>query len=61
VRRFDANSYLTITRAMDLFDLANEHGSPARRLPCTPDRFFVASFSSDWLFPTREAAPWCAR
>ncbi|HZH47436.1 MAG TPA: homoserine O-acetyltransferase [Roseococcus sp.] len=55
VRRFDANSYLTITRAMDLFDLANEHGSLPAAFRSTPTRFFVASFSSDWLFPTRES------
>ena len=55
VRRFDANSYLTITRAMDYFDLANEHGSVAAAFHATPTRFFVASFSSDWLFPTSES------
>ena len=55
VRRFDANSYLTITRAMDYFDLAAEHGSLAQAFLQTPTRFFVASFSSDWLFPTRES------
>ena len=55
VRRFDANSYLTITRAMDYFDLAAEHGSLAEAFLRTPTRFFVASFSSDWLFPTRES------
>jgi homoserine O-acetyltransferase len=56
VRRFDANSYLTITRAMDFFDLAAEHGGD---LPAafkgTKTRFFVASFDSDWLFPTSES------
>ncbi len=56
VRRFDANSYLTITRAMDYFDLAAEHGGD---LPTafagTPTRFCVISFSSDWLFPTAES------
>ena len=55
VRRFDANSYLTITRAMDLFDLANEHGSVAAAFRGTNTRFLVASFSSDWLFPTSES------
>ncbi|MBU8537359.1 homoserine O-acetyltransferase MetX [Falsiroseomonas tokyonensis] len=56
VHRFDANSYLTITRAMDYFDLASEHGGD---LPAafrnTTTRFLVASFSSDWLFPTEES------
>jgi len=55
VRRFDANSYLTITRAMDYFDLATEHGGVAAAFANTPTRFFVASFSSDWLFPTSES------
>ncbi|RAI61028.1 homoserine O-acetyltransferase MetX [Roseicella frigidaeris] len=56
VRRFDANSYLTITRAMDYFDLAAERGGDlAAAFRGTPTRFFVASFSSDWLFPTAES------
>lgn len=55
VRRFDANSYLTITRAMDYFDLATEHGGLAKAFGGTPTRFLVASFSSDWLFPTSES------
>ena len=56
VSRFDANSYLTITRAMDYFDLAAEHGgdlSAAFRGART--RFCVVSFSSDWLFPTAQS------
>lgn len=56
VRRFDANSYLTITRAMDYFDLAAEHGGDlARAFQGTNTRFLVASFNSDWLFPTSES------
>jgi len=56
VNRFDANSYLTITRAMDFFDLAAEHdGNLAAAFRGTPTRFFVASFDSDWLFPTSES------
>ncbi len=56
VRRFDANSYLTITRAMDYFDLAADHGDDlAAAFAGTKARFCVVSFSSDWLFPTRES------
>ena len=56
VRRFDANSYLTITRAMDYFDMAEEHGGDlSAAFRSTRTRFFVASFSSDWLFPTADS------
>ena len=56
VERFDANSYLYITRAMDYFDLASEHGGVlAKAFTDTPVRFLVISFSSDWLFPTAES------
>jgi homoserine O-acetyltransferase len=53
VDRFDANSYLYVTRAMDYFDLASDHdGSLAAAFKGTKTRFCVASFTSDWLFPT---------
>jgi homoserine O-acetyltransferase len=56
VDRFDANSYLYITRAMDYFDLAAEHGGTlANAFRNTPVRFCVISFSGDWLFPTSES------
>lgn len=56
VRRFDANSYLCITRAMDFFDLASDHGgSLARAFDKSKIRFLLVSFSSDWLFPTLES------
>ena len=56
VERFDANSYLYITRAMDYFDLAAEHGGRLHAaFADTPVRFCVVSFSSDWLFPTAES------
>ena len=56
VDRFDANSYLTITRAMDYFDLAAEHdGDLAAAFRGTRTRFCVVSFSSDWLFPTEQS------
>jgi len=55
VERFDANSYLYITRAMDYFDLAQEFGSVADAFRGSRTRFCVVSFSSDWLFPTAES------
>ncbi|MEL6216533.1 MAG: homoserine O-acetyltransferase, partial [Pseudomonadota bacterium] len=56
VDRFDANSYLYITRAMDYFDMAVEHGDVlANAFRNTPTRFCVVSFTSDWLYPTRES------
>jgi len=55
VERFDANSYLYITRAMDYFDLAAEFGSLPAAFENTPVRFCVVSFTSDWLFPTSES------
>ena len=56
VDRFDANSYLYITRAMDYFDLAADHGGVlANAFPGTKTRFCLVSFTSDWLFPTEES------
>jgi homoserine O-acetyltransferase len=56
VDRFDANSYLYITRAMDYFDLAAEHGgSLPAAFASARSRFCVISFTSDWLFPTPES------
>jgi homoserine O-acetyltransferase len=54
VERFDANSYLYVTRAMDYFDLAADHGEGnlARAFRRAKARFCVISFISDWLFPT---------
>ena len=56
VDRFDANSYLYMTRAMDYFDLAADHGGRlANAFKGTKTRFGVVSFTSDWLFPTIES------
>ena len=56
VDRFDANSYLYITRAMDYFDLAADHGGVlANAFAGTKTRFCLVSFTSDWLFPTEES------
>ena len=53
VDRFDANSYLYLTRAMDYFDLAADYGGVlANAFQGHPTRFCVISFTSDWLFPT---------
>jgi len=50
VDRFDANSYLYITKASDYFDLARDYGSLRQAFANTRARFLVVSFSSDWLF-----------
>jgi len=56
VERFDANSYLYVTRAMDYFDLAADYGGVlAEAFRGTKTRFCVMSFTSDWLFPTPES------
>lgn len=56
VTRFDANAYLTITRAMDYFDLAAEFGGDLSvAFAGTRTRFLLISFTSDWLFPTAES------
>ncbi len=56
VDRFDANSYLYMTRAMDYFDLAADHGGRlADAFKGTKTRFCLVSFTSDWLFPTEES------
>ncbi len=55
VDRFDANSYLYITRAMDYFDLAADYdGHLANAFGANAPRFCIISFTSDWLFPTAE-------
>jgi homoserine O-acetyltransferase len=56
VERFDANSYLYLTRAMDYFDLAADHGGVlAHAFKGSQTRFCVISFTSDWLFPTADS------
>ena len=55
VDRFDANSYLYITRAMDYFDLEKQfNGNLSLAFKKTKSKFCVISFSSDWLYPTIE-------
>ncbi len=55
VDRFDANSYLYITRAMDYFDLVKEYkGNLSKAFEKSKTKFFIISFTSDWLYPTAE-------
>jgi homoserine O-acetyltransferase len=55
VDRFDANSYLYITKAMDYFDITNGHESLAAALAPATARFLVISFTSDWLYPSYQS------
>ncbi len=55
VNRFDANSYLYITKAMDYFDLSAGRNSLASAFGQTRSRFLVVSFTSDWLYPTYQS------
>jgi homoserine O-acetyltransferase len=50
VERFDANSYLYITKAADYFDLEKDYGSLTNAFANTKSRFLIISFTSDWLF-----------
>jgi len=55
VERFDANSYLCLTHAMDYFDLAEAYGSLEEAFSNVHARFLIASYTSDWLFPTAQS------
>lgn len=55
VTRFDANSYIYITKAMDTWDLSDGRGSLANALRDVDTRFLVISFSSDWLYPSYQS------
>jgi len=56
-RRFDANTYLYVTKALDYFDLAGGHGLLAETFRDLPKdlRFLVIAFSSDWLYPSYQS------
>jgi homoserine O-acetyltransferase len=54
-QRFDANSYLYITKAIDYFDLTNGHGSLKEAFRDVRARFLVISFTSDWLYPSYQS------
>jgi len=51
VSRFDANSYLYITKAIDYFDLSLPSGSLVKALEKVKSKFLIISFKSDWLYP----------
>lgn len=55
VDRFDANSYLYITKAVDYFDIAQKYGSLEIAFAKTNAKYLIVSFSSDWLFPTEQS------
>jgi homoserine O-acetyltransferase len=55
VERFDANSYLYITKAIDYFDLQKDYGSLQKAFEKCRSRFLAASFSSDWLFTKEQS------
>lgn len=55
VQRFDANSYLYITKAIDYFDISADYGSLRTALERTTCDFLVVSFSSDWLYPAEQS------
>jgi homoserine O-acetyltransferase len=54
INRFDANSYLYITRALDGFDLAEAHGSLEKAFAPVTAETLVMGFTSDWLFPVEQ-------
>lgn len=55
VERFDANSYLYITKAVDLYDSSEKYGSLTDAFKNSNAKFLVMSFTTDWLFPTEQS------
>ncbi len=55
VERFDANSYIYLSKAMDYFDLGDRYGGLKEALARTKAKFLLVSFTSDWLFPTYQS------
>lgn len=55
VQRFDANSYLYLTRAMDYFDLSDGYADLVAAVSESKTKFLVASYDTDWLFPTSQS------
>ncbi len=60
-RRFDANSYLLITKAMDNFDLGLGYESEAAALRRIRAKVLLVGISSDWLFPAADVSAFCGR
>lgn len=59
VGRFDANTYLLMTKALDYFDPAADFGnSLTRAVQDVQAKFFVASFSTDWRFAPERSLNW---
>lgn len=55
IKRFDANSYIYITKAIDYFDLYRDYGSLQKAFEKVKSRFLVLSFTSDWLYTTEQS------
>ncbi len=55
VERFDANSYLYLTKAMDYFDLSQSYGSLEQAMARVESKMLVVSLTSDWLFPSKQS------
>ena len=55
IEQFDANSYLALTKALDYFDLASQYGSLLNAFKPVQSDCLIASFTSDWMFPTKES------
>jgi homoserine O-acetyltransferase len=55
VERFDANSYIALTLAMDLFDLGDSREALVKSIGRTEGRWLILSYTSDWLFPPEES------
>lgn len=55
VDRFDANTYLYLSKAIDYFDLGGKYGSLEEAFRNTTSKFLVVSFTSDWLYPSYQS------
>lgn len=54
VERFDANSYIYLSKAVDYYDFASRYGSVDEAISRTQCSFLIVSYSSDWLFPSSQ-------